>query len=142
MNEGVEKVARNVKLTEAADRMKSLEINEDAILGLVQSDVKPVSFDGIDGLYGFKAGAVKDMEDFEEKYNALIYFVIYTPSDFGDMVSYLYVCDDEDEWEMDRNDLHEGYAMTWTENLDHPECSEFGSIAFSKTSSGGLKRVA
>lgn len=137
-----EKVSREAKLTEAADRMKSLEINEDAIHELIQSDVKPVSFDGLDGLYGFKTGAVQDMQDFEEKYHALIYFVIYTPSDFGDMVSYLYVSDDEDEWEMDRDDLHEGYAMTWTENLDHPECSEFGSIAITKTRFGGLKRAA
>ena len=42
---------------------------------------------------------------------------------------------------MDNDDIHEGYAVTWTENMTYPEYSEFGTIGF-RSRGGGVIRVA
>ena len=53
-----------------------------------------------------------------------------------------YVCDYIlDEWEYDRNDLTEGYALAYVKNMDDDMCSEFGSI-FIENRYGGLVRTA
>lgn len=140
MNEKA-KVGRDVKKSEAARRLEKLEANEEVIQGFLEHDLIPISFNGVDNIYGLNKGAVDRIKTFEDNYNALVYYVIFAPTGVGDMESYLFVSDYEEEWEMDWEDLESSYAMTWTENLDHPEWSEFGSISFSKTRSGALRRT-
>ena len=55
--------------------------------------------------------------------------------------SYLYVSKYKEEWEMDVNDLGEGYPVVYVENLEDPECSEFGSIRIFPNGDG-LIRIA
>ena len=76
----------------------------------------------------------------ERKYGALIYFAILSHTEFGDLLSLMLVTKYEEEWARDLEDLKAGYAFTWTENLDDPCCSEFGSIGF-KPRMGGLVRT-
>ncbi len=140
MNEKA-KVGRDVKQREAAKRLAKLEVKEEAIQNFLENDLIPISFHGVDTLYGLNKGSMDRIKTFEDKYNGLVYYVIFTPTGVGNMESYLFVSDYEEEWEMDWNDLDDSYAMTWTENLDHPEWSEFGSISFSKTRGGALRRT-
>lgn len=140
MNEKV-KVAREDKLTEAKKRLEKLAVGEEVIQSFLMHDLTPISFNGMDNIYGLNKEAVDRIKAFEENYNALVYYVIFAPTGLGDMESYLFVSDYEEEWDMDHEDLVSGYAMTWTENLDHPEWSEFGSISFAKTRSGALRRT-
>ena len=136
-----EKIPRADKLSEAISRMEYLELNPDAILKFKDEGTVPLSLGSDEEIYGIRRNSVDRLSSFEKKHDALIYYVIFTPTTFGDMESYLFVSDYEEEWESDLDDLHEGYAMTWTENLTHPSCSEFGSITFVKTDNGGLRRV-
>ena len=76
----------------------------------------------------------------EAEYGALAYFAILSHTEFGDCLSLMLVTKYEEEWKRDLEDLKAGYCFTWTENLDDPECSEFGSIGF-KPRMGGLARV-
>lgn len=135
------KIRREDKLEEAVKRLEKLEIRDDMIQNFLEHDLIPISFNGVDTLYGLDKGAVDRIKTFEDNYNGLVYYVIFTPTGVGNMESYLFVSDYEEEWEMDWNDLDDSYAMTWTENLDHPEWSEFGSISFSKTRGGALRRT-
>ena len=135
------KVERAVKVREAVQRMQALAINQIAIEAFTKHKLIPICFNSVDKVYGLEPKNVDRIKNFEEQHNALVYFVIFTPTNFGDMESYLFVSDYEEEWEMDNEDIKDGYAMTWTENLTHPECSEFGSISFAPTESGGLKRI-
>uniref|UniRef100_UPI00307DF28E hypothetical protein n=1 Tax=Ruminococcus bicirculans (ex Wegman et al. 2014) TaxID=1160721 RepID=UPI00307DF28E len=45
---------------------------------------------------------------FEEKYNAVVYHVIHSFTNIGELESYLFVSDRPDEWETDRKDLKSG----------------------------------
>ena len=136
------KIAHERKLEEAKARLQTLGINKDAVRYFVNYGLVPVSFTGTGIIQNFSKETEDNISRFEEQHNALVYFVIFTPTSFGNMESFLYVSDEEEEWEMDRADIKDGYAMTWTENLTHPQCSEFGSIGFTKTANGGLDRVS
>ena len=83
---------------------------------------------------------VEIMKRVERETGALVYFAILSHTEFGDCLSLLLVGKYQEEWKLDLGDLKEGYCFTWTENLDCPECSEFGSIGF-KPFMGGLARV-
>ena len=78
---------------------------------------------------------------FEEKYEATVFMVVRVFSRAGLLDSLLYVSKYEEEWEEDRNDIRDGYIMTYTINHDHDFCSEFGSIAYTRNSSGGIIRL-
>ena len=81
------------------------------------------------------------IQDFEQKYQSLVYHVQLTHTSFGDCYSFFYVSNQKDEWEYDRNDLKEGYPIVYVWNRTNPEFSEFGSIGF-KTALGGVLRTA
>ena len=135
------KVASEEKQKEALLRMQYLELGED-VINYFATGIIPLCVNGIDGIYGIPKGSVDRITNFEREHNAIVYAVVYVATNIGDMESYFYVSDWEEEWEMDRCDLTEGYSMTWTENLTHPEYSEFGSIGFERTASGGIRRVS
>ena len=48
--------------------------------------------------------------------------------------------DYQDEYEMDNDDIKDGYIMSYVVNHDCPDLSEFGSIAV-KSVGGGLVRI-
>lgn len=136
-----EKVTKEAKQKEAVKRLEKLVVREELIQNFLAHELVPISFSGVDQVYELNKGGVDRIKAFENNYNALVYYVIFAATGLGNMESYLFVSDYEEEWEMDHDDLDDGYAMTWTENLDHPEFSEFGSISFSRTKRGALRRT-
>ena len=81
------------------------------------------------------------VKDFEEKNNAMVYHILHSNTEFGELLAILYVGQYKEEWEMDREDLKEGIAFSYVHNLTCPEYSEFGSIGFTPKY-GGLVRTA
>lgn len=73
--------------------------------------------------------------------NALVYHVIHSFTEFGEMESYLFVGDHPNEWEMDRADLKAGQQFAYVLNHDMPDDSEFGSVGVALTAAAGLKRT-
>lgn len=69
-----------------------------------------------------------------------MYHLIHTESEFGELLSILFVSDDEEEWGMDREELDENIARVYVENLSIPCFSEFGSIKI-KMVNGCLHRI-
>lgn len=135
------KVPRGLKFQEAIRRMEYLEIHQDAIKAFKDENKVPLSLSSDPELYGVRRNSVDRIADFEKQHNALVYYVIFTPTSIGDMESYLFVSDYQEEWESDWDDIHEGYALSWVNNLTYLECSEFGTISFIKTEAGTLRRV-
>lgn len=78
-----------------------------------------------------------DLRQLEKEHGLLVYLVIADSWSF----SYLYVSRYKEEWEMDESDLGEGYPVVYVENLENPECSEFGSIRIFPNGDG-LIRIA
>lgn len=81
------------------------------------------------------------MKAFEEKHNAVVYHAIHNYTEFGELLAFLYVSSEQDEWAYDRDDLKAGYACAYVKNLDDDCCSEFGSIGI-RPQFGGLVRTA
>ena len=133
------KVSKENKMQEAMARMKTLGIFADTVKqfkrGLVSYSEPPLGAN-----YWLDEEQKAIVKAFEEEYNALVYFAIRSYTEFGKLDSFLYVSDHEEEWEMDREDIQDGYAVAYVYNYDVPEYSEIGSIAV-RERFGGLVRV-
>ena len=94
------------------------------------------------GLYEFSGNEelTAKVKEFEQEYNALVYHVIHTYTQFGELYNFLYVSDYEEEWEMDQNDIKDNYVMCYVWNKDDDIFSEFGTIVV-RQKFGGLVRV-
>lgn len=133
-------ITREMKKAEAIKRMKALGIIDGAISQFKNEDIVMVSEPPLGGLYWLNDEEKEMVRKFEEKNDALVYMVVRAFTQFGKMDSLLFISDYEDEWEMDNEDLKDGYVMTYTVNHDMPDCSEFGSIAI-RSAGGGILRV-
>ena len=102
--------------TEALKRMELLKLHENVI-----DDFKELSLlnqselGGI--LYWVEGEMEKKIREWEEKTGNLVYHVIHDYTEFGELLSLLYVSTYEDEWETDREDIQDGYALAYVMNL-------------------------
>lgn len=78
---------------------------------------------------------------FEEENDCMVYHAILTHTAFGDCLDFLYVSNDDANWEQDKADLAEGYPYVYSNNLTDDTCSEFGCIGVAPAM-GGVKRTA
>ena len=126
--------------TEALKRMELLKLHENVI-----DDFKEISLlnqselGGI--LYWVEGEMEKKIREWEEKTGNLVYHVIHDYTEFGELLSLLYVSQYEDEWETDREDIQDGYALAYVMNLTDDWCSEYGSIGI-RAQWGGVVRTA
>lgn len=127
---------------EAINRMESLNIFPAAILEFKNEDKLNFSLDGI--LFWLDDEKKQLVKAFEEATGALVYHVVWGKYLLGGetvtMTSLLYVSSEENEWELERTDLAEGYPIAYVINEDFG-VKEFGSIEI-KSVFGGLMRVA
>jgi len=133
------KVPFERKKQEALERMKMLNLFENAIKEFQQESKVNMSECGF--LYWLDDDQTKMVSEFETEHDALVYHVIHNYTEFGELLTFFYVSDHEEEWEYDRADLKDGYACAYVKNLDEDAFSEFGSVAF-KEQFGGLVRTA
>lgn len=126
--------------TEALKRMELLKLHENVI-----DDFKKISLlnqselGGI--LYWVEGEMEKKIREWEEKTGNLVYHVIHDYTEFGELLSLLYVSTYEDEWETDREDIQDGYPLAYVMNLIDDWCSEYGSIGI-RPQWGGVVRTA
>jgi hypothetical protein len=83
----------------------------------------------------------KMIEEWERESGNLVYHIIHSFTEFGELYSLLYVSTHEEEWELDREDLKDCYTLAYVKNVSDNYCSEYGNIGV-KPSFGGLVRVA
>lgn len=135
---------REKQKKEAVMRMNMLNILNQTIKEFEKEErINKSEFGGI--LYWLNDEELAKVKEFEEEYNALVYHAIkgvYRMCDSSTMetLDFLYVSAEEEEWEMDRGELKNNYALVYTVS-DCCPCGEFGSIMV-KPSMGGLMRVA
>ena len=135
------KVSREKKKEEAIKRMKGFGLFPPCIRMFEKyNEVQMTEPDG--GLYEFSENDELNakVKEFEEEYDALVYHVIHTYTQFGELYNFLYVSDYNEEWELDRADVKAGYAVAYVWNKSDEWCSEIGSIAI-REFIGGLVRV-
>ena len=133
------KVPFERKKQEALDRMKMLNLYPNIIKEFQQDNTVNMSELGF--LYWLTDEQKEYVSEFETEHDALVYHVIHNYTEFGELLTFFYVSDQEEEWGYDRADLKDGYACAYVKNLDEDAFSEFGSVAF-KEQFGGLVRTA
>ena len=133
-------VSREAKKAEAIHRMKCMGIIKDAIDQFEKDDIVMVSEPPIGGLYWLNNAEKLMVEEFEKESNALVYLIVRSFTNLGQMDNFFYVSDYKEEWEIDRNDIAENFACVFVKNYDMPECSEFGTIAYKSINGGILRR--
>lgn len=133
------KVTREMKKEEAIKRMKALDIINDAINQFKTDDIVMVS-EYMGALYWLNDEEKEMVRKFEDENDALVYMVVRSYTNFGKMDSLLFVSDYDEEWEMDHEDIKDGYVLSYTINHDMPYCSDMGSIGV-KPMFGGLVRT-
>ena len=136
---------------EAITRMEMLGLYEEVIRDFAQtgrlyySERSP--FCGVLFWLDEKPEWMKLVREFEKEYNAVVYHATSERTEFGDLLSLLYVSAQEDEWDMDYDDIdrmkvtHVAYPMAYVINLTDPDLSEFGTIGVEQKG-GGLIRIA
>lgn len=134
------KVSREIKKEEAIKRLKEMEIVSEAIRQFEEDDLVNVSENPYGALYWADDAQKKLIEEFEEEYDGLVYLANLCNTEFGKLLSLFYVSDYKEEWEMENEDIKDGYSCVYCINLDCPDFSEFGSIAFQPIF-GGVKRI-
>ena len=128
------------KKTEAIKRMEILKLFPPCIEAFKKRNEVQLS-EPTGALYEFNDDEKlnKIVKDFEEKFNGLVYHVIHTYTNFGELYNLLYVSDTIEEWEIERKDMKDGYVFVWCENISEPLFSEFGTIGVGNRF-GGLVR--
>ena len=124
---------------EALERMKMLNLHGNIIKEFDKEGIVNLSENG-GFLYWLDSDQQAIVDEFEAEHDALVYHVIHDCTEIGELYSLLYVSKYEEEWEDDRNDLKDGYALVYVKNMDDDFCSEFGSIGV-KPQYGGLVRM-
>ena len=134
-------VSRENKKVEAINRMKALDLFGPCIKAFKNRDEVQLS-EMTGGLYEFSSNAelTAKVKEFEAEYNALVYHVIHTPTMEMDMYNFLFVSDYDEEWEMENEDIKDGYVFAYVWNTTVDYFSEFGSIVV-QGRFGGLIRI-
>ena len=136
------KITREEKKAEAIKRMKMLEIFPETVRQFEKQNLVSISEPPLGAFYWCDEEQQKIINQIEEEYNLLVYMGIMSYTEFGQMLSLLYVSDHKDEWDDDNLNLLNGEAMTYTHNFDAEDCSKFSYIMFKKTPAAGLQRTA
>lgn len=130
------------KKAEAIRRMKKLDIFPETIRQFEKDGLVSVSEPPLGAFFWADEEQQEIINEIQQQYHLLVYIGIKAYTEFGQMVSFLYVSDHEEEWADDNYCLAHNETVTYTHNSDAPDCSEFGYIGFKKTSAGGLLRTA
>lgn len=84
---------------------------------------------------------VKVVKEIEEKRNIYVYHCILNHyRDDGDVLTMLYVSDDEEFWEYEKKELKDGNPCTYVHSFNFPEFSEFGGVQITGIN-GGIVRM-
>lgn len=135
------KISMEEKKQEALERMKLWGYLGNAREAFRRRNQVFVNEPPFGAVYDMEPELAESVKEFESEHDALVYMVVRAFTDFGKMDSYLYVGDDKDEWEQDREDIRDKIVFSYIVNYDMPDCSEFGSIGVRLGAGAGLVRV-
>lgn len=125
--------------SEAIKRMRKLGLFSQVIKEFKEDDILHLSESG-GYLYWLDEKQKKIVEDFEKESGNIVYHVVRSFTNMGEMLSLLIVSKYEEDWEMDWENIPDGYVFSYVVNLDEPMFSEYGTITV-QNRIGGLVRL-
>lgn len=134
-------VSREEKKIEAVKRMREWGIFGPTIDQFNKEDLISQSLPPVGACFWIEGEQLQRVRDFENENNALVYFVIHSYTNIGEMENYLFVSDYQEDWPNDHRDIREGEQIVHVYNADAPWCSEMGYIGIELTPAAGLRRT-
>lgn len=118
------------KKNEAVERMQLLRLDKNIIHNFQQNDLVwlsnfPECFE-VTKDHDFVNHVIQKLKN---QYDTLVYHIIFSSTDFGNLLSFLTVSPYPEEWEFEKEDIRSGIVFSWVENISNPVFSEFGSIS-------------
>lgn len=138
---------------EIKERMKLMGINGQFIKQAIKGDV--VIFERQNKIFSdvyysleqnksqepYTSLALK-IEELKLRYGFTPYMVQLTHTSFGELYSIFGIEKQQEEWEYSKGDLKYGQAFVYVYNASDEDCSEFGTIGWTKGNMGGIIRTA
>jgi hypothetical protein len=123
---------------EALERMKLWKLHENVVREFRDDGVLNYSVGGV--LYWLPDEWKALVSNWESETGSLAYHGIFDKTEFGDLLTVLYVSQDKEEWALDRGDMDYGTQCCYVFNLTDPGFSEYGSCGITPLI-GGLLRT-
>ena len=133
-------ISREEKKTEAIKRMKMMQVAPETIQKFKDDGKVMVSELPFGAMCFLTEKEQQEVDQFEQEYNALVYHIIRTYTNFGQLDSFLFVSDYPEEWDMENTNIKRNIVFTWTVNRSADWMSDMGSITF-RSAHGGLIRT-
>ena len=83
---------------------------------------------------------VAKVKEIEQERNIYVYHCILSHTNFGDLLTMLYISDDEEFWKFEREQLKDGYSSSYVWNLSFELDSEFGDVGIDGVNGGLVRR--
>lgn len=140
-------VTKERKMAEAVRRMNLLGVFPDTVEQFRMEGKLSMCAGKFGGWYWLEDNeqVMAQVREFEAKYDALVYAVLPSVMNFGDgdehLWSFLYVSDNEDEWQSDREALKNGEQVCYVYNETCDWNSELGWCGIKSYGAGGVRRT-
>lgn len=137
---------RELQKKEALKRMKALALSKNVIeefkSGVIYYSERQSSvFDGILYWIDNDKHYAEEIKKFEAEHDYLVYHAQLLHTQFGDLLSLLFVSTAPDDWEGDLDEIkNDKQTFAYVINMDDPYSSEFGTIGI-KAKNGGVSRT-
>lgn len=83
---------------------------------------------------------IEKVNEIEEKRNIYVYHCILTHTAFGDLLTMLYVSNDEEFWDFEKEQLQDGYSSSYVWNMSFELDSGFGDVGINGVNGGIVRR--
>lgn len=135
------KATRDEMKKEAIKLMKKMKIYGSVIRTFKNDDIIEDSEPPIGACYDLETEMVQAKEEVEKKYGVLVYHMVRSWTEMGEMWAFLVVSQYKEEWADIEDNVKDGYVYSYVHNVDEPMFSEFGDIVVERTVAGGLRRI-
>ena len=126
---------------EAVKRMKSLGLPSETIQTFRENRKVHIWDDENMELSPLNELEREIVAEFERRHQSIVYYAMRTSTNFGELISFLFVSPYKNEWNIERNDLKQKRTVSYVYNTETPEFSELGYIEFEPSYNGNLKRT-
>ena len=119
--------------------MKILMLHQNVIDDFINENKLNKSETPLGSLYWLDEKEIEMVKDFETRHNAVVYHIIHTFSNLGETYELLFITKEKEEWEVEKVDLKNGFALAQVIVVNYSPNSEMGYIGI-ESRNGGLVR--